>query len=294
MNRHRDLNSPSTESEPDTDPYRLEGIATTATVAPVAAAAVYEPSPVDQFNNVPAQTQTYNNGPVQTQTYNNVPAQTQATYVTPVTNAPSPLNQTPVGPLEQPQSFQRQNTNYGEWMIPAAAGAGAGALGAAAYAQHENPKTPVAEEPEHTYSNPNSGAFVAIPTTTNTLAHNNADVTSSPSSTRAVKDEPVASTPLVTASNALPTATVSAASAGAYNSNAGISGEATDLSGPINTSSEGSLGGLEAEGAHGTGQLFPAVVRHDTDMSVSKLHVPGEYVTTTPAAAPSQWDLVRE
>ncbi|KAK4983300.1 phosphatidylinositol 4,5-bisphosphate-binding protein [Elasticomyces elasticus] len=42
-------------------------------------------------------------------------------------------------------------------------------------------------------------------------------------------------------------------------------------------SSSSHIGGLEAEGAHQTGRLFPRVLRHDTDMSVSRLHVPGEY-----------------
>lgn len=37
------------------------------------------------------------------------------------------------------------------------------------------------------------------------------------------------------------------------------------------------LGGHEREGAHETGQFFPQVVRHDTDISVSRLHVPGQY-----------------
>lgn len=37
------------------------------------------------------------------------------------------------------------------------------------------------------------------------------------------------------------------------------------------------LGGLEKEGARETGHIFPSVVRHDTNMSVSRLHVPGEF-----------------
>lgn len=37
------------------------------------------------------------------------------------------------------------------------------------------------------------------------------------------------------------------------------------------------LGGHEKEGAHETGQFFPQVVRHDTDISVSRLHVPGQF-----------------
>lgn len=36
------------------------------------------------------------------------------------------------------------------------------------------------------------------------------------------------------------------------------------------------LGGLESEGAHETGHL-PKVIRHDTDISVSRLHVPGQF-----------------
>lgn len=36
------------------------------------------------------------------------------------------------------------------------------------------------------------------------------------------------------------------------------------------------LGGLEREGAHETG-TFPRIVKHDTSLSVSRLHVPGTY-----------------
>ena len=37
------------------------------------------------------------------------------------------------------------------------------------------------------------------------------------------------------------------------------------------------LGGLEREGAHETGRIFPRVIRHDTDMSISQLHIPGKF-----------------
>ncbi|KAF2208444.1 hypothetical protein CERZMDRAFT_118819 [Cercospora zeae-maydis SCOH1-5] len=37
------------------------------------------------------------------------------------------------------------------------------------------------------------------------------------------------------------------------------------------------LGGNEAHGAHETGQIFPRVIRHDTNLSISNLHVPGEF-----------------
>jgi len=40
---------------------------------------------------------------------------------------------------------------------------------------------------------------------------------------------------------------------------------------------DGPIGGLEAEGARETGQIFPTVLRHSTQMSVSQLHVPGDF-----------------
>jgi hypothetical protein len=41
------------------------------------------------------------------------------------------------------------------------------------------------------------------------------------------------------------------------------------------------LGGLEREGAHETGTIFPKVIRHDTDMSISQLHIPGKFPKQT-------------
>lgn len=336
VNRNRDLNSPSTESEPDhdtiaaagalpgsgvpfpgsrseteTDPYRLEGIATTAAFAPVGAGAL---AAIEQERRASAgESNVPNQGSAYPTMAPQQPVQTQ-TFVMPV-DGQAPLMQSQAqpeaSPLDQPHAPHRQNTNYSEWFAPAAAGAGVGALGAAAYSHHQNQKTPISEEPESAISNPTTGAPVAIPTTTNTLAHASPTYQSSPSSTRAVYDEPVSTKPIVTGVNALPTATMGAANAGAYNSNAGTSGDATNLDGPATSSAASGekLGGLEAEGAHGTGQLFPKVVRHDTDMSVSQLHVPGEFphgttpgvrgagvmgTSTGSTAAPSQWDLVRE
>lgn len=46
-------------------------------------------------------------------------------------------------------------------------------------------------------------------------------------------------------------------------------------------SSSGELGGLEREGAHETGTIFPRVIRHDTDMSISHLHIPGKFPKQT-------------
>jgi hypothetical protein len=43
------------------------------------------------------------------------------------------------------------------------------------------------------------------------------------------------------------------------------------------TRTDEGLGGNERQGAHETGELFPRVIRHDTSLSVSALHVPGEF-----------------
>lgn len=55
---------------------------------------------------------------------------------------------------------------------------------------------------------------------------------------------------------------------------ADASDEAVPVSGqtPVTTSATG-----EKEHFHQTGHIFPSVLRHDTDMSVSQLHVPGEF-----------------
>ena len=42
----------------------------------------------------------------------------------------------------------------------------------------------------------------------------------------------------------------------------------------------GELGGLEREGARETGAIFP-MIRHDTNMSISQLHVPGKFPKQT-------------
>jgi hypothetical protein len=63
-----------------------------------------------------------------------------------------------------------------------------------------------------------------------------------------------------------------------HNTDSGIeaSTASTSATSGAATGSTG-LGGLEAEGARETGVIFPKVIRHNTAMSVSELHVPGEY-----------------
>lgn len=411
VNRDRAI-SPSTESEPDhdtiaaaaalpggglpfpgsqlqngqqyeTDPYRLEGVATHTGAAPVAAAAFaqaerdqdrarsgegkmpvsaartptttreFETIPVDRFNAQPVEDSAYfNQRPSQDNAYPSfrkqsvapLPVQTQ-TFAMPI-HEQAPLQQSqiqPSGPLNQPLSpLQqhtpiRQNTNYGEWLAPAAAGAGVGALGAAAYNKHEKSQDRdlIAEpelETEGSYqgneglSNPTTGHPVSVPTTSNTLSHHE-QPSEAPREELYAEPEPsfqgteraTSMEPNVTASHALPTQNMPASNAGAFTGNAGSSG--VNISVPIeythtvpnivqyrDTEGGEQLGGRERKGAHSTGQFFPSVVRHDTDMSVSKLHVPGEFpgeaagpragvgrtTTTGSFVPPSQWDLVRE
>lgn len=343
----------------EADPYRLEGVATHLAGAPIGAAAgaaamhqndqdhragddkqvvadsrepvsQYETNPVDNFNHQPAQASaypTFQSQPVQDTNFQQPvhqqqPAQTQ-TFAMPV-QGDAPLSQaqrqSDLSPHDHPHHPVRQNTNYGEWLAPAAAGVGAGALGAAAYNKHEqNKDKDVAEEEalpaksEDRLTNPTTG-------NTNTLQHagKRPATATTADSTRALYNEPFSSEPMVTGVNALPTASMPAANAGAYNSNLGTSGDATNIDAlgatttiPYRDGEDSELGGQERKGAHGTGKLFPAVIRHNTDMSVSQLHVPGEFPegqgpgafgrpgaprTTTAGSfvPPSQWDLVRE
>lgn len=151
------------------------------------------------------------------------PVQTQS-YALP-TEPAQPVNQ------QQPSSFlggepanddslARHNSQYGNWMAPAAAGvagAGAGAVGMDAYRRHQQD--------------------AAVPET-DAIDH---------AKKEAVPQEDASATPT-------------------QESSAGV-GNASAIP----------LGGKEAEGAHETGEFFPRVVRHDTDISVSHLHVPGKF-----------------
>jgi len=58
-------------------------------------------------------------------------------------------------------------------------------------------------------------------------------------------------------------------------------GDIVTVAGPTSTTigsdvAAGELGGLEREGARETGAIFP-MIRHDTNMSISQLHVPGKF-----------------
>jgi hypothetical protein len=192
----------------------------------------------------------------------------------------------------------RQNSNYSDWMTPAAAGVGAGVVGSEAYhheqsrdvphsrsiEEEQNPyfdeERPHGATSDYTSTNTNnngiSGATYTGTAPLPVLIPTSANVPQSPEFVPYVAETPGTQTPR----------------------------------------SPG-LDGLEGGGAHKTGAFFPSVVRHDTDMSVSQLHVPGEFPPATPGVgmspaeenlqaprptvgshgtfvAPSAWDMARE
>lgn len=314
------------------DPYRLQGVATheqqpaftSATPGSVAHAREtlplrqeastpesYQPNPVDNFNTTSAP-------------QNNMVQPTQ-TFVLPVQHA-APAHQlqpdVPVSPIEQPQSLapaaakpMRQNTNYSDWMAPAAAGVGAGVLGTEAYHHQQNKDlsstTPSVEQQQTPYEDERPRDLTGGQTTM-------------PTSNEAATTNPSASANNNGISGATYTGTAPFPVLIPNSSNVPQSPEfvcyteSTYGAETPGAQSTDGLGGLESEGAHETGNIFPKVVRHDTDMSVSKLHVPGEFPPATPGfasteqqaggslsprptvgsrgtfIAPSAWDLARE
>ena len=178
-------------------------------------------------------------------------------------------------------SYQPDQSSYSNWVAPAAVGVGAGAAGAAAYNHYNHDdKSDLQRQAATEAALVDDGGVEAAPSA---APINNAtesapfggprDAQSAPvitpvgnGSTGTADDKSVA--PQVTG-NDPNTTYLSYAS----NTGSGIAGS-SDISAP---KLDGGLGGLEARGAHETGQIFPKVIRHDTDISVSQLHVPGEF-----------------
>ena len=226
------------------------------------------------------------------------------------------------------KEFSRHSSSYGDWMTPAAAGvagAGAGALGAEAYQRHNEQQqpdrdvVPIENDESAFHQQPlNFGGYqprsTGVPQYYETAP------------TRAERGDM-----LRMDSSALDSAETGAAGLGA-----GILGEeayrrhqqqkfsppaltsavldaprssmsqstAPDLDSGVSsmtsTPPSSGLGGLEKEGARPTGNLFPSLLRHNTDMSVSALHVPGEFPKGTvstdnvPATGNRAWEAARE
>nr|POE48782.1 phosphatidylinositol 4,5-bisphosphate-binding protein slm1 [Quercus suber] len=224
--------------------------------------------------------------PVQTQTYNlPVGAQQPVNQQQPFTTTQQSLLGDQPAATSQPPI--RHDSSYGDWLAPTAAGVagvGAGALGAEAYRRHQ-------QEQDDT-SRPLQQPDTAIPTTTpegptsgvTALDDGNKVLVAQPTGMPSTAVLPVASLPSTTTSadTAPPISEVlsppSAATTAVRPEPFTFPSTTAQLpksSTPIEPTP--TLGGNEAEGAHETGHLFPRVVRHDTNLSVSKLHVPGEF-----------------
>lgn len=152
-----------------------------------------------------------------------------------------PANTSAAAPQSLAQSEVRPDSQYGDWMAPTAAGVagvGAGALGAEAYQRHQrDADVPVTNDPQ-----------------ANNVAHGSNQLASSTLS-------PVSD----------------ASSAGALSDSTTATEPAASGPASIDNVAAMPLGGLEKTGAHETGEFFPRVIRHDTNISISKLHVPGEF-----------------
>ncbi|UJO23368.1 Phosphatidylinositol 4,5-bisphosphate-binding protein SLM1 [Fulvia fulva] len=287
----------------DKDPYHMPGVRSTSNYTdntagtgggsyiedvPAAYQQEYPQPPLPQ-QTVPAQQPTQQTAPVQTQT-----------YALP-TNAQQPVNQQQPFPVNEPADSTaanpslaqpvRYNSAYGDWMVPAAAGvagAGAGALGVETYSRHQKDATvpEILEKfPEFDGSQDGSQDAVAGSAAVPSYA---SDINPGllPKEELSVSATPLPPAPI---EQAVPSPIVPLGSIAAIAGTppADISSPIKDLADesapitanlePVGSVAELPLGGNERKGAHETGQFFPRVIRHDTNLSISKLHVPGEW-----------------
>ncbi|KAK5114371.1 hypothetical protein LTR62_002623 [Meristemomyces frigidus] len=293
------------------NPYALDGVSRGARTI-----SDYNPGPSTvgdyaEYNQTPAYPgyeSEASRAPVQTQTYS-LPIQSQqpvyqqqqppvATTLPPTTYQPthqqSTTTQPPPPPSSNPTSQppflgdDRHTSTYGDWMTPTTAtagvaGVGAGVIGAQylhdrrnnAAADRSPEPFPVMSEadkarlPEPSEMGTVAGGAALQPSSTDNLA-----AVSVPLGGRgAVPEEKVSAIPVADrpfesrtpAQVAEPMATKS------------VSGTGTGTKvGPSAQDGGRGLDGLEGANARETGRFVP-VVRHNTDMSVSALHVPGEF-----------------
>lgn len=201
-----------------------------------------------QYQQQPHEQQQVGSQP-QTQQY---PQFTSSNYQPSATQAAAPIGYQAI-PSDAPMAAQpthtsnirpveRHESTYGDWMAPAAGGAAAGALGAATYQhyQHYQELKAGAQPPLDPAHNGQINDTTPIPTSTPGYA----PISSEPDS--------LATTPATTADKSfLDRAEVVPAAASSKAANGG----------PV---------------VYETGRAFP-IMRHNTDISVSDLHVPGEY-----------------
>lgn len=257
----------------DEDPYRLRGIASHSPAATPAPATVVAPAKSydedqERYMSGPPARETYvvDQNPVPDQSYYLPGQQPASTYQQPAQTyqQPEPLQQyqqqAPIQPAQtyaaqDPASYpahERGHSSYGDWMAPAALGAGAGAAGTAAYNHYNNQSEPEPTQYPSATTAPEPGA----------------------AGDRSLAD-PMPAAP----STVAPTTEGSTYLSYPSTAGNGVAGSSSAAAAPVANASASNdgLGGLEARGAHETGQIFPRVVRHDTDMSVGQLHVPGSF-----------------
>ncbi|KAF2707433.1 hypothetical protein K504DRAFT_411658 [Pleomassaria siparia CBS 279.74] len=172
------------------------------------------------------------------------------TYEAPVTS------QTPVQ-AESIHQLDRHTSNYGDWMAPAAGGAAAGVFGTEAYRRHQ-----VKREQEKELQQPMKEMSDATPT-----EHPSAIPVPIAASTPAPISI-LASLPVELEPNSLVTSP-----AASHQSFLGVVEPV-----PATASTVVANGG---PASNEIGKIFPGVQRQDTDISVSDLHVPGEYPRVT-------------
>jgi hypothetical protein len=245
--------------------------------------------------------------------YQQQPAPTYQQPASTYQQQPAPTYQQPASTSQQPAPINSSENQHADWIAPAAAGVGAGVAGTAAYNHYNQNREPETQQVQQ----PTAASTNAASNTAPINASSSTSPNSSPETTPFVA--PVAapprhptSSPFNSIDTALettspgtglpgsvdnpPLATAHATNGGTYLSypaetGTGLAGSsATPVTGlnssstsPVTGGVNGNsvLGGHEAKGAHETGR-FPKVVRHDTDISVSQLHVPGEFPDRSP------------
>lgn len=212
----------------------------------------YQTQPPQQ-QQAPIQNQTFFlPGQQPTSTYQ----EPQSAQTQPAQTEAQPARNASTGSRASLREQERMHSSYKDWLAPAAVGAGAGAAGTTAYNHHQQSEPKPEVQQQQTPMEPGIAGdrsiedpMPAAPTTTNTTAP-------------AVADNSI---------DAAPTYLSYPSSAGP---DAGLAGSSAA---PVPLNGSSALGGQEASGAHETGHIFPSVVRHDTDISVSQLHVPGSF-----------------
>lgn len=204
----------------------------------------------------------------------------------------------------------RHNSSYGDWMGPAAggavAGAGAGVLGTEAYRRHQRDATVPETEGDVSPVSPTEAtdpvadaavvpAEIPSEAATSSAAYAAVPVNPTASEELAEPAETRRGSPGIIGLSDAATPVTSLPSKPSFGDRSNIDGilsgtstpptTAAAISAPLSAPSAGTaarsedegLGGNERVGAHETGELFPRVIRHDTSLSVSALHVPGEF-----------------